>query len=58
MSFADELLYFDVAGSIAEGDGLRFRGEPYRYAPLYPAVLAAIQWIAADAKPRTSSRKR
>ena len=47
-AFADELLYFDVAGSIAEGDGLRFRGEPYRYAPLYPAVLAAIQWIAAD----------
>ena len=47
-AFADELLYFDVAGSIAERDGLRFRGEPYRYAPLYPAVLAGIQWIATD----------
>jgi len=47
-AFVDELLYFDVASSIVEGDGLMFRGEPYRYAPLYPALLTAALWIAAD----------
>ena len=47
-AFADELLYFDTGSSIAEGDGLAFRGEPYRYAPLYPALLAAVHVVAAD----------
>jgi hypothetical protein len=47
-AFADELLYFDTGSSIAEGDGLAFRGEPYRYAPLYPALLASVHVVAAD----------
>lgn len=47
-AFMDELLYFDAAASIVEGDGLSIRGEPYRYAPLYPLVLAPLLWIASD----------
>ena len=46
--FTDELLYFDTAASIVDGDGLTIRGEAYRYAPLYPALLATVHWIAAD----------
>ena len=45
-AFMDELLYFETASSIIEGNGLTVRGEPYRYAPLYPLILAPIVWIA------------
>jgi len=46
--FTDELLYFDTAASIADGEGLTVRGETYSYAPLYPALLAPVLWIASD----------
>ena len=38
--FPDEIIYGEAAASLGEGDGLRLRGEPYEYGPLYPAVLA------------------
>ena len=46
--FSDELLYFDAAAAVVEGDGLTIRGRPYRYAPLYPALLVPFHWIAPD----------
>ena len=47
-AFSDELLYFDSAASIVDGDGLSTRGQEYRFGPAYPVVLAAILWIAPD----------
>jgi hypothetical protein len=38
--FPDEIIYGEAAASLGEGDGLRLRGEPYEYGPLYPAFLA------------------
>ena len=38
--FPDEIIYGEAAASLGEGDGLRLRGEPYEYGPLFPAVLA------------------
>lgn len=38
----DEHIYAGAAASLAEGDGLRLRHEPYQLGPLYPAVLAPI----------------
>jgi hypothetical protein len=38
--FPDEIIYGEAAASLGEGDGLRLRGEPYEYGPLYPALLA------------------
>ena len=49
-AFSDELLYFDAAAAVVAGDGLTIRGEPYRYGPLYPALLVPIHWIAPDRK--------
>jgi hypothetical protein len=46
--FDDELRYFDTAASLAAGDGLRLRGQPYRFAPLYPILLAPVMWAAPD----------
>ncbi|MGH3132334.1 MAG: hypothetical protein ACRDNY_01075 [Gaiellaceae bacterium] len=46
--FSDELLYFDAAAAVVEGDGLTVRGDSYRYGPVYPALLSAILWIAPD----------
>lgn len=46
--FSDELLYFDAAGSVVEGDGLAMRSEPYRYSPLYPGLLAALFTLVPD----------
>lgn len=46
--FDDELRYFGAAASLAAGDGLSLRGEPYRFAPLYPIMLAPVMWLAAD----------
>jgi len=46
--FSDELLYFDAAGSLSEGDGLSVQGEPYRYSPLYPTLLAPILLASPD----------
>ena len=38
--FPDEIIYGEAAASLGEGDGLRLRGEPYDYGPLYPAAIA------------------
>jgi Dolichyl-phosphate-mannose-protein mannosyltransferase len=46
--FSDELLYLDVAASVEDGEGLAIRGESYRYAPLYPVLVAPILAVAPD----------
>lgn len=46
--FKDESRYVIVADSIAAGEGLMLRGDPYRFPPLYPLVLAPILRIAPD----------
>jgi hypothetical protein len=46
--FSDELLYFDTAAAVEEGDGLTSRGQDYRYAPLYPVLLVSVHWLATD----------
>ncbi len=40
--FLDELIYMDAASSLADGEGLRVREEPYGFAVLYPIVLAPL----------------
>ena len=43
--FTDELLYSKLAQSIAAGDGLAIRGEPFFFpAPLAP-LLQALAWL-------------
>ena len=32
----------EAAASLASGEGLSFRGEPYEYGILYPAVLSPV----------------
>jgi len=46
--FGDELYYSEAGTSLAEGDGLRVRGEDYDFGPLYPVVLAAIRLAVSD----------
>jgi hypothetical protein len=40
--FGDELFYMEAGTSLAQGDGLLFRGQPYRLAPAYPAVVVSL----------------
>ena len=40
--FHDELIYMEAAASLADGEGLEVRGEPYRYGALYPTVAAPV----------------
>jgi hypothetical protein len=44
----DEHIYAGAAASLAEGDGLRLRHEPYQLGPLYPVVLAPILAVAGS----------
>jgi hypothetical protein len=44
----DESIYWEAAGSLAEGDGLSLRGEEYAYGPLYPGLLAPILAVFGD----------
>jgi len=46
--FIDELVYWDPAASLARGEGLSIRGEPYPYGALYPALLAGIFRVFPD----------
>ncbi len=46
--FSDELLYFDAAAAVDEGEGLSVRGQDYSYGPLYPALLVPVHWLAPD----------
>ncbi len=46
--FVDELVYWDAAVSLADGAGLTVRGEPFRFAPLLPLVLAPILVVTTD----------
>ncbi|CAN5824244.1 hypothetical protein BH18ACT13_BH18ACT13_06480 [soil metagenome] len=45
---SDELRYLLAAASLAEGDGLRLRGDEYGYSPIYPVLLAPILALAPD----------
>ncbi len=47
-AFTDELLYFEAAASIADGDGARVNGEPYHHSLLYPLALASVLALAPD----------
>jgi hypothetical protein len=40
--FVDENRYMDAAGSLADGHGLRTRGQAYGWSPGYPAALAPL----------------
>jgi hypothetical protein len=44
----DEHIYAGAGTSLAEGEGLRLRGEDYGLGPLYPAVLAAVRSVTPD----------
>ena len=44
----DEHIYAGGGASLAEGDGLTLRGEPYELGPVLPALLAAILAAAGD----------
>jgi Dolichyl-phosphate-mannose-protein mannosyltransferase len=46
--FYDELIYMEAAASLADGEGLQVRGEPYRYGALYPTVAAPVVALAGD----------
>lgn len=43
--FTDELLYSKLAQSIAAGEGLLVRGEPYFFPGFLPAVVQAPAWL-------------
>ncbi len=44
----DEHIYGGAAASLAEGDGLRLRGDEYELGPVYPVVLAGVLWLSGD----------
>jgi hypothetical protein len=44
----DEHIYALTGASLADGEGLRLRGEDYGLGPVYPAVLAAVLTVAPD----------
>lgn len=46
----DELIYSELARSLASGDGLEVRGEPYLVSLIYPLLLAPV-YAVADALP-------
>ena len=46
--FYDELIYMEAAASLADGEGLEVRDEPYEYGALYPTVLAPLLATAGD----------
>ncbi len=47
-AFSDELLYFEVGASIADGDGATIRGEEYQHARLYTLVLGGLFRLVPD----------
>ena len=46
--FGDELIYWDAARSLADGDGLAVRDERYAFGPLYPVLLAPLHRVAGS----------
>lgn len=44
----DEHIYGDAAASLAEGEGLRLRGESYELGPVYPVLLTPILVVVGD----------
>jgi hypothetical protein len=44
----DEHIYAQAGASLADGEGLRLRGEEYGLGPVYPAVLAAVLSVTPD----------
>jgi hypothetical protein len=47
-AFSDELLYFEVGASIADGNGETIRGEEYQHARLYTLVLGGLFRVVPD----------
>lgn len=45
--FGDELIYMEAARSLAHDGSLLVRDAPYRFGPLYPALLAPLVWISS-----------
>jgi hypothetical protein len=43
--FTDELMFSELARSVAEGDGLEVRGEGFPFPALVPALLQAPAWL-------------
>ena len=43
--FTDELMFSELARSIAGGDGLTVRGEPFPFPAIVPAVAQALAWL-------------
>lgn len=44
----DELIYAMAGASLADGEGLRVRGEDYEFGPVYPTVLAVVLSVVPD----------
>jgi len=44
----DEHIYGGAAASLAEGEGLTLRGEPYELGPVYPAILAPLLAVSGN----------
>jgi len=44
----DELIYAMAGASLADGAGLRIRGEDYEFGPVYPTVLAVVLAVVPD----------
>lgn len=44
----DEHIYAGAAASLAEGDGLTLRHQPYQLGPVYPSILAPILAVAGS----------
>ena len=44
----DELYYLEAGTSLASGDGLRFRDEPWGYGAVLPAVIAGVVRLTAS----------
>ncbi len=46
--YLDELYYMKAGVSVAHGDGLRFRDQPWGYGPIYPLIIAGIVRLTPD----------
>lgn len=44
----DELYYLEAGTSLAQGDGLRFRGDAWGYGPVFPTVIAGVVRLTAS----------
>jgi hypothetical protein len=47
--FTDELMFAELARSVAEGEGLKVRGEAFSFPALVPVLVQAPAWLAGGA---------